>query len=81
MYIIEVYYTYAASALTFGAFSRYMVAGGMTVAAIPMYENLGVHWTMTLLGCISGVMAPVPFILYYYGHRVRSWSKNVLNRN
>ena len=54
---------------------RYVAAGGMVEAAIPMYENLGVHWTCTILGCISALMVPVPYAFYKWGHRIRARSK------
>jgi hypothetical protein len=39
------------------------------------YENLGVHWTLTILGAISALMVPVPYAFYYWGPKIRSWSK------
>lgn len=45
--VIEVYRSYAASALSFNAFSRYMLAAGMTVVGVPFYRNVGVHFTLT----------------------------------
>ena len=80
MYLIEVYQIYAASALAFGSFSRYMAAGVMTVVGVPMYDNLGIHYTLTILACISSVMAPVPFLLYWYGHKVRQLSRQAQNK-
>ena len=47
----------------------------MTVAGIPFYENMGTHWTLTILGCISLIMAPIPYVLYFYGHRIRQRSR------
>jgi hypothetical protein len=81
MYLIDVYQIYAASALTFTVFSRYMAAGVMTVVGVPMYNNLGVHYTLTILACISFVMAPVPFLLYRYGHKVRQLSRQAQSKN
>jgi MFS family permease len=75
MYIIDSYEMYAASALTFVSLTRYLVAGGMTVAGIPFYENMGTHYTLTILACISTALVPVPYLLYYYGHKVRSRSR------
>ena len=74
MYIIDAYETYAASALTFVALVRYIAAGGMTVAGIPMYENLGTHWTLTVLGCISLLVLPIPYAFYKWGTMVRNRS-------
>ncbi|KAG9191396.1 hypothetical protein G6011_09484 [Alternaria panax] len=60
MYIIDSYQMYAASALTFMTMIRYIVAGVMTAVGIPMYRNLGTHWALTALGCISAAVTPVP---------------------
>ncbi|EUC26749.1 hypothetical protein COCCADRAFT_113482 [Bipolaris zeicola 26-R-13] len=75
MYIIDSYQIYAASALTFVTIVRYVIAGVMTVVGILMYKNLGTHWTLTALGCISAVVTPVPYVLYYYGETIREKSK------
>ncbi|CAO2648281.1 Nn.00g075480.m01.CDS01 [Neocucurbitaria sp. VM-36] len=74
-YIIDSYEMYAASALTSITLVRYVTAGGMTVVGIPFYSNLGVHWTLTILGGISALLVPVPYLLYTYGDRVRALSK------
>ncbi|KAL1877317.1 hypothetical protein VTK73DRAFT_8770 [Phialemonium thermophilum] len=74
-YLIDTYEVYAASALVSATFFRYMAAGVMVVVSIPMYDNLGVHWSLTLLGCLSLLMTPVPYIFYRYGHQIRKRSK------
>jgi hypothetical protein len=66
-YLIDSFEAHAASALVGTTFVRYIVAGGMVEVSIPMYKNLGVHWTLTVLGAISLVMAPVPFLFYKFG--------------
>ncbi|KAI1778044.1 MFS general substrate transporter [Hypoxylon cercidicola] len=81
LYICFTYTIYAASALTFMTFSRYVISGALLPAAIPMYETLGPHFALTLLGSIMAVMAPVPFLLYRYGHKVRARSKYVQNKS
>ncbi|OGE54577.1 hypothetical protein PENARI_c006G07523 [Penicillium arizonense] len=75
MYVIDSYDIYAASALGFMTVSRYFAAGGMTVVGIPFYKNMGVHWTLTILGCISAIMVPVPYVFYRYGPVIRKWSR------
>ncbi|OJJ49062.1 hypothetical protein ASPZODRAFT_150016 [Penicilliopsis zonata CBS 506.65] len=75
MYVIDTYDIYAASALGFMTVSRYSVAGGMTVAGVPFYTNLGVHHTLTILACISAVMTPLPYVFYRYGEVIRGLSK------
>ncbi|GLA48918.1 hypothetical protein AnigIFM63604_004504 [Aspergillus niger] len=75
MYIIDTYEVYAASALGFMTSSRYCVAGGMTVVGVPFYHNMGVHWTLTILGITSAILTPVPYILWKFGPVVRGWSR------
>ncbi|KID72156.1 uncharacterized protein G6M90_00g027980 [Metarhizium brunneum] len=75
MYVIDCYHIYAASALAFMTVSRYAAAGVMTVVGIPFYRNMGVQWTLTILGCISAALVPVPFVFYCSGPTIRKWSK------
>lgn len=42
-----------------------------------MYEDLGVQWASTLLGCLAALMIPIPIALYIYGPRIRARSKIV----
>ncbi|CAI7656756.1 unnamed protein product [Penicillium viridicatum] len=79
MYIIDSYGVYSASALGFLVFTRYVVAGGMTVAGGPIYRSIGVHYTLTILGAISTVMAAIPYLLYVYGPTLRKYSKFAVN--
>ncbi|KAG8624043.1 hypothetical protein KVT40_009019 [Elsinoe batatas] len=74
-YIIDSYEIYAASALASVTLIRYVVAGGMTVVGIPFYQNLGVHYTLTILGCISCICVPVPYVFYKYGRAIRQRSR------
>ncbi|KAJ4985442.1 major facilitator superfamily transporter [Stagonosporopsis vannaccii] len=74
-YIIDSYEMYAASALTSVTLVRYVTAGGMTVVGIPFYKNMGVHWTLTILGGISALLVPVPYLFYIYGTKIRGMSK------
>ena len=74
-YIIGSYDIYAASALASVTFIRYVVAGGMVEVAVPWYTNLGVSWTLTILGVVSLLLVPVPFAFYRYGAAIRARSK------
>ncbi|KAF2719971.1 benomyl/methotrexate resistance protein [Polychaeton citri CBS 116435] len=75
-YLIDAYESRAASALVGMTLSRYVISGPMVIVSVPMYENLGVHWALTLLGCLALLMAPVPFIFYRYGATIRKYSKS-----
>jgi hypothetical protein len=61
-------------------FSRYVISGALLPASVPMYETLGPHLTLTWIGVLTAAMAPLPFVLYKYGHKVRAMSKNVQNK-
>ncbi|KKY33281.1 putative major facilitator superfamily transporter [Diaporthe ampelina] len=80
MYVIDSYEMFSASALTLTALVRYVAAGGMTVVGIPFYENMGVHYTLTILACISCVLVPVPYVLYKWGYLLRKRSKYAVSR-
>lgn len=76
-YIIDSYESVSASALASVTLVRYVAAGGMVSAGMPMYEKLGVHWTLTIMGGLAALMAPVPYVFYYYGERIRGKSKYI----
>ncbi|KAF5022461.1 hypothetical protein F66182_5497 [Fusarium sp. NRRL 66182] len=75
MYIIDSYEIYSASALTFVSLTRYVIAGGMTVVGIPFYETMGTHYTLTIMACIASGLAVIPYVLYFYGYKIRAKSK------
>jgi MFS family permease len=79
-YMIDVFEAYAASAISIGAAVRYVAAGVMVPVSIPMYRHLGVHWSLTLLGCLILLLTPVPIIMYIYGEGIRKKSR-VANKN
>jgi len=74
-YIIDSYGKHAASALASITMARYLVAGGMVMAARPMYEGIGVHWTLTILGGLSLLLTPGPVLFSIYGARLRDRSR------
>ncbi len=74
-YIIDSYESYSASALASVTLIRYVAAGGMVEVAIPFYKNLGVHWTLTILGALSALLVPVPYLFYHFGTKIRGRSK------
>ena len=75
MYVIDAYQVNAASALTFATVIRFLVSGGLTVAGVPFYENVGSHWTLTILGVIATMLMPAPYLLYKWGPTIRKKSK------
>ncbi|KAK9455006.1 major facilitator superfamily domain-containing protein [Dipodascopsis uninucleata] len=57
----------------------YLCAGGMTAVGIPFYHNMGVHWTLTIMGSLSVLLVPTPYVLYRWGHKIRQLSKLAVN--
>ncbi|KAG9959870.1 glycoside hydrolase/deacetylase, partial [Aureobasidium melanogenum] len=72
MYIIFVYLQFAASALGFMTFARYIVSGALSPASVKMYEDIGPHWSLTISAIFASLMAPVPFLLSKCGRKVIS---------
>jgi hypothetical protein len=81
MYTIDAYEVNAASALTFATVTRFLVSGGLTVAGIPFYENVGTHWTLTIMAILGCFLAPIPYLLYRYGAWVRKHSQHAIRRD
>ena len=77
MYIIQAFTRFAASALVAVTLVRYVVAGCMVVVAIPMYNNLGDHHATTILAAIAAAFAPIPYVLYLKGQKIRNTSKRM----
>ena len=77
-YIIDSYEIYAASALASATMIRYVASGGMVIVATPFYKNMGVPYTLTIMACLSALMAPVPFVFYRHGPWIRSKSRHAI---
>lgn len=54
---------------------RSMVGAVFPLFATQMFENMGIQWAGTLLGCIAAVMAPIPVFFLIYGPTLRGKSK------
>ncbi|KAK8017292.1 citrinin biosynthesis cluster MFS transporter mrr1 [Apiospora rasikravindrae] len=74
-YLIECYLVDANSALAANTIIRSAVAAGFPLFATPMYANLGVAWATSLLGFLCLAFIPAPLVFYFYGKKIRGWSK------
>lgn len=75
-YIVDSYTKYAASALAAAAALRSLAGFGFPLFAPYMYSALGDGWGNSLLGFISiGLGIPAPFLLWFYGEKLRNRSK------
>ena len=68
-------YDRAASTVAANIILRSAVAAGFPLFSKQMFENMGVQWACTLLGCLAAVMIPIPFAFRTYGPWLRGKSK------
>ncbi len=54
---------------------RSMVGACFPLFTRQMFNNLGIQWAGTLLGCIAVLMIPIPVLFLRYGARLRKMSK------
>lgn len=78
-YLIDVYTIRGASAVAANTILRSVFAAALPLIARPMFNNLGVAWACTLLGCIAIVLAFIPFLFIKYGSFLRSKSRLVMD--
>ncbi|KAJ7466200.1 MFS general substrate transporter [Mycena galericulata] len=74
-YLVETYLMYSASAFAANTFCRSLVAAAFPLFTVQMFSKLGVNYAATLLGGVGLLLAPMPFLFYKYGARVRTRSK------
>ncbi|KAI0270455.1 MFS general substrate transporter [Gloeopeniophorella convolvens] len=74
-YLVDTYLMYAASAFAANAFVRSIVGAAFPLFTVQMFENMGVNWAATLIAGVSGLLAPIPFLFYKYGTRIRQKSE------
>ncbi|KAL4954553.1 major facilitator superfamily domain-containing protein [Aspergillus filifer] len=74
-YLIDTYLMFAASAIAANTFCRSLVAAAFPLFSRQMFENMGVQWASTLLGCVAACLVPIPVAFYLYGDRLRMKSK------
>ncbi|KAJ9107619.1 hypothetical protein QFC21_001078 [Naganishia friedmannii] len=73
-YLTDTYVLYAASVLAANDFMRSAFGAGAPLFSHGLFVNLGIDWGCTLLGLVSVLFIPLPFILYKYGHIARQKS-------
>ncbi|KAK2626858.1 hypothetical protein QTJ16_004033 [Diplocarpon rosae] len=74
-YLGDAYPEHAASVLAGNDFFRSSFGAGFPLFANAMYTKLGVGGASSLLGGLSIVFIPIPFLLYRYGEQIRKKSK------
>ncbi|ETS84329.1 hypothetical protein PFICI_02354 [Pestalotiopsis fici W106-1] len=75
IYLIETYQAnHGASANAALTFLRFSVGASFPLFVIQMYDRLGISWAISLIGFISVVLLPIPWVLYRWGPFLRSKS-------
>ncbi|OQE46069.1 hypothetical protein PENCOP_c001G01284 [Penicillium coprophilum] len=74
-YIVDAYVPIAASAVAANIMLRSAVAASFPLFSRQMFQNMGIQWASTLLGCLAAIMIPIPIIFRAYGPQLRGKSK------
>ncbi|KAI0339259.1 MFS general substrate transporter [Trametopsis cervina] len=74
-YLPDCYPRYVASILAGNDLFRSSVGAAFPIFSTAFFHNLGVGPACSILGGISILMLPFPFLLYKYGARIRRYSK------
>jgi len=77
IFIIDMYKSFANSAIAANTLMRSIVGGAFPLFTAGMVHNLGYQstWAMALLAFISLALAPIPFVFFRVGERLRGMSK------
>lgn len=65
----------AASVFAANTILRSAVGAGFPLFSRQMFQNLGVQWAGTLLGCLAAIMIPIPLGFIMWGPALRRKSK------
>jgi hypothetical protein len=74
-FLVEAHPLYAASALAANSFTRACFAAGFPLFSAALYTNLGVGWAGSLLGFLTVAISPCMVAFFFYGARLRRWSR------
>lgn len=74
-YLADCYHRYASSALAGQSFCRNILAAIFPLITKIMFQRLGYPGASSLLGGISAVLTLVPWVLLFYGPKIRARSK------
>lgn len=70
-YLVTSYDIYSASAMAGNAVTRSILGGVMPLFGPIMYRNLGPNIAATTVACIAVALAPIPFVFYKWGKKIR----------
>ncbi|KAF9447352.1 MFS polyamine transporter [Macrolepiota fuliginosa MF-IS2] len=74
-YIIDSYSDFGASAMAAKTFMRSEIGAVVPLYVNPMFHNMGFQYAGLLLALIGCLIAPMPFVFYKWGEKIRLGSK------
>ncbi len=74
-YLADTYHIYASSALAAQSFCRNVLGGAFPLLTSAMFTKLGLRGAGGLLGGIATVLTVTPWVLVFWGERIRARSK------
>lgn len=74
-YLADVYHMYASSALAAQSCCRNVLGGVFPLVTLPLFKGLGTNGAGGVLGGIALALTFVPWVLVFYGLRIRARSK------
>lgn len=73
-YIVDSYSSYAASAIAAKTLMRSIIGAMVPLYVNQMFKNMGFQYAGLLLACLGLLIAPIPYVFFFYGHRIRARS-------
>jgi hypothetical protein len=71
-YFVDAYTIYSASVIAANTVLRSLLGALLPLAGPSMYAALGLGWGNSLLAFIALAMAPLPWVFWRYGERIRT---------
>ncbi|KAK6511796.1 hypothetical protein TWF481_000702 [Arthrobotrys musiformis] len=82
VYMVHIYNDLlGASALGANSLVRYIMGACFPLFTLRMYLNLGIPHAGTILAGISVALMPIPWVIFWYGQRLRAKSKFINEQN
>jgi MFS family permease len=74
-YLADTYHRYASSALAAQSFCRNILGGVFPLVTVQMFNRLTFQGAASLLGGLAALLTAVPWVLVFYGPKIRARSK------
>lgn len=75
IYLVDVYQHHTNSAMAIHIIIRSFISASFPLWSNSMYDRLGIAWGTSLLAFVCLVMCLAPLVFWYFGAKIRSWSR------